>query len=228
MDFIHIIMLTLQITQVITRSRNRKYGIQSSDETIENLLYFKDCQKKPKEQPTTHIPMTLRVPSYLPPPTPPPQPECPFPKMCCALSCGNECGGGRQSSFMSRQMEPLQNMQLPDMPPIEPVNQMRPPLLPVQPQIRKRKKMKIQMDKMQPPIGSRRSFGFTKEKIKSVISQDDDIRKILKDLVRVTMQKVDLMDMVNGPQNVPEQTPVTSAEYNLPTTPESMYDDYDE
>ena len=44
---------------------------------------------------------------------------------------------------------------------------------------------------------SRRGGGFTKDKIKSLISQDNDIRKILKDLVRVTMQKVDLLDLIN-------------------------------
>lgn len=32
-----------------------------------------------------------------------------------------------------------------------------------------------------------------------MISQDEDIKKILKDLVRVTMQKVDLMQMMEQP-----------------------------
>lgn len=54
---------------------------------------------------------------------------------------------------------------------------------------------------MLPPIGGRRSFGLTKEKIKGLISHDDDIRKILRDLVRVTMQKVEVLDMIHNNKN---------------------------
>lgn len=42
------------------------------------------------------------------------------------------------------------------------------------------------------PIGGRRGLTFTRDNIKSLISKDEDIKKILKDLVRVTMNKVDL------------------------------------
>lgn len=49
---------------------------------------------------------------------------------------------------------------------------------------------------MMPPIGGRRDLGFTREDIKNLISQDSDIKSILKDLVRVTMKKVDLVEQV--------------------------------
>lgn len=42
------------------------------------------------------------------------------------------------------------------------------------------------------PIGSRRGLTFTRDNIKSLINKDEDIKKILKDLVRVTLNKVDL------------------------------------
>lgn len=96
-------------------------------------------------------------------------------------------------------MSPMQNLH-----PIQAMSRQ-----PVQPQILQRGRMKkpiknVQMPpnmfdkaKMLPIIG-RRDFGFTKDKIKSLISQDDDIRKILKDLVRVTMQKVDLLQLINN------------------------------
>lgn len=45
---------------------------------------------------------------------------------------------------------------------------------------------------MMPPIGSRRGLTLTRDNIKSLINKDEDIKKILKDLVRVTMTKVDL------------------------------------
>lgn len=47
-------------------------------------------------------------------------------------------------------------------------------------------------DMMMPPIDGRRALSFTRDSIKSLISKDEDIKKILKDLVRVTMSKVDL------------------------------------
>lgn len=92
----------------------------------------------------------------------------------------------------------------------------------VQPPIvqRRKKKIKFQPNKLQIPLGgTRRDFsaGFTKEKIKSLISQDDDIRKILKDLVRVTMQKVDLLDMIStgSPDGVASTTEPSSIPENF-------------
>ncbi|CAB3235333.1 unnamed protein product [Arctia plantaginis] len=194
MNILQIMMLTLCITNAVTKSRSKKHhGSSSEEDTIENLLYFKDCQKKPKEEVTTRSPMPLRYSQPAPPPPPPPQPQCPFPKMCCALTCGNECGGNKEPSFMSRQMEPIQRQHYQPFQPIQP----RGPTMPDQP-TRKRKRIKFPAANMQMPINSRRGLGLTKEKIKSLINQDGDIRKILKDLVRVTMQKVDLIELQKG------------------------------
>lgn len=167
----------------------KKYA-SSSDESIENLLYFKDCRKNNKN-----------VGSSTPPPferlVAPPKPrgmDCPFPKMCCSLTCdgGNECNGqtspffGQQGSMGAEQVYP----------PIGPLS------APLQPQVQlkskaRKKKLKQPMRIQIPPMPSaRRNYAFTKDKIKNLINQDDDIRKILKDLVRVTMQKVDLVDKI--------------------------------
>lgn len=61
-----------------------------------------------------------------------------------------------------------------------------------------------------PPLGSRRDFGFTRENIKNLISQDEEIKKILKDLVRVTMHKVDLVEAVKSRQNAMVATEATT------------------
>ncbi|XP_059054644.1 uncharacterized protein LOC131848723 [Achroia grisella] len=182
MELRAILLIALHLRAVLSK----KY-ISSSDESIENLIYYKDCNHKHATVPPPIARAEVRPP--------PPQPECPFPKMCCTMSCGNECGNNQQP-FMSRQMEPLQDL----MPPKQASS--RQPHSPAQPQVqRPRKKKGKQQLKMQPPIGGRREFGFTKERIKSLIAQDDDIRKILKDLVRVTMQKVDLLEMINARRN---------------------------
>lgn len=167
----------------------KKHLISSSEESIENLIYFKDCQHKAKEEETQPQPLLARdfEPAHR-------EPECRFPRMCCALTCDNECNN--QQNFASRQakieQQPIRNPHLP-----------HPQQPPVQPQIQKERKKKPKsqpksQSMIQPPIGGRRDFGFTKEKIKSLISNDEDIRKILKDLVRVTMQKVDLQDMLTA------------------------------
>ncbi|CAG9787396.1 unnamed protein product [Diatraea saccharalis] len=199
-------ILMIIISMQITKTLQRKY-VSSSDESIENLLYYKDCQHKPKST----EPPVLRNENVQPPEAPR-QPDCPFPKMCCSMSCGNDCGSSQ--SYLSRQMEPLQNFG-----PMQPVQlpQRTPPHSPVQPQIMQRSRKK----KIRPPTNSlmgmgmgvdgRRDAGFTKERIKNLISQDGDIRKILKDLVRVTMQKVDLLEMMNTRRNNDQKSAEASA-----------------
>ncbi|XP_028174319.1 uncharacterized protein LOC114362932 [Ostrinia furnacalis] len=181
-----LLLVAVNLHTVLVSSRKHD---SDSDESIENLLYYKDCNHKPKESsPAPNLRSEIQ-------PTPVRKPDpCPFPKMCCSMSCGDDCGS--QQSYLSRQMEPLQqNLQ-----PIQPIS--RQSSLPAQPQIMRGRKKKIKptMEEMglQLPFGARKSLGFTKEKIKSLISQDADIRKILKDLVRVTMQKVDLLEMVKA------------------------------
>ncbi|KAM3967104.1 uncharacterized protein ACR2FA_011953 [Aphomia sociella] len=186
MELTEIFLIILYIRTALPK----KHILSSSEESIENLIYYKDCNHKRSTTP-------LIARAEVPPPTPP-KPDCPFPKMCCTMSCGNECVSNQQS-FLSRQMEPLQNlMPMPAIPPAP-----RQPHPAVQPQIqqRGRKKKLKQQSKLQPPTGGRRDFGFTKERIKSLIAQDADIRNILKDLVRVTMQKVDLLEMINARRN---------------------------
>lgn len=175
----------------MTQILSRRHHHSNSDESFENLLYYKDCKHKHGE--VTDLPK-IKL-SEMQPPTPR-TPDCPFPKMCCSMSCGNECVNN-QMPFTSRQMQPLQDMQQSMQPPQPRQMQLSPPIL-------RRKKLQqpgslmspMALSDLQMPINSRRDFGFTKEKIKSLISQDNDIRKILKDLVRVTMQKVEVMDMV--------------------------------
>ncbi|KAH9645047.1 hypothetical protein HF086_005592 [Spodoptera exigua] len=230
MDFLQIFILTIYMTQVArSKSRSKKYKSSSSDEdSIENLLYYKDCQRQGKTE-ATPKPMPLRYEA--PPPTPPPpprQPDCPFPKMCCAMTCANECSVGGPNptpAFVNRQMEPFNNIQ--PIQPLQPIPQQpHQPGMGIQQQMiqRRKKKVKFQPNKIQMPQQTRRDLsGFTKEKIKGLIAQDNDIRKILKDLVRVTMQKVDLLDMLNSNKRDDEE--VTEI-----TSPTSLFDleEYDE
>ncbi|CAH1635551.1 unnamed protein product [Spodoptera littoralis] len=224
------------MTHVVkSKSRSKKYKSSSSDEdSIENLLYYKDCQRQGKTE-TTPKPEQLqyepRPPTPPPPPPPPRQSDCPFPKMCCALTCGNECGGNNPSPGYMRQTEHINHMQPMPMPmqPLPPMGQLpHQPGMGMQQQMiqRRKKKVKLPPNKIPIPPQTRRDFsaGFTKEKIKGLIAQDNDIRKILKDLVRVTMQKVDLLDMINS-NNKRDDEDVT--EITSPT-PEFNLDEYDE
>ncbi|KAL4714655.1 hypothetical protein ACJJTC_012572 [Scirpophaga incertulas] len=177
------IILSMQVMRVLPRRH------VSSSESIENLLYYKDCQHNTK---TTPKPLKL-LKEVKPTSNVPRQPDCPFPKMCCSMSCGNDCGSPH--SYLSRQMESLS---------IEPFQAMQPPkqhMLKQPPIMKQNRNKKLIQLPNHPPNGSRRQSGFTKDKIKSLISQDDDIRKILKDLVKVTMQKVDLVQMIDSQRN---------------------------
>lgn len=177
--------MSLHILKVFAK----KSHDSSSDESIENLLYYKDCQRDKKEKPSTPLYERLEVPPRRT------AMDCPFPKMCCSLTCGgNECG--TSSPFFGPQIETMDRMKL-NHPPIMPLSGPTQPLQQSMPRGRKKKVKQPMSLQMQPPIGSRRSYGFTKDRIKSLINEDDDIRKILKDLVRVTMQKADLVDMIN-------------------------------
>ncbi|XP_045515361.1 uncharacterized protein LOC123708611 [Pieris brassicae] len=161
MQFIFVTILALHFTLVVCK---RKYKDSSSEESIENVLYYQDCKHKHDQPP----PLQMRA--VEPPTTKKPQ-EC---KMCCSMCCGEEC---QQSSTC--------NQQKPQFTPVKKIQ----PARPIRPRIQN-----------QNPFFARREFGLTKENIKSLISQDTDIRKILKDLVRVTMQKVDLMQLLKAKQ----------------------------
>ncbi|CAK1579097.1 unnamed protein product [Parnassius mnemosyne] len=178
------IIFTLQIANVIT-----KRHVSSSEESIENLIYYKDCNHKHKQDAKPAI-----QPLSKPQPPPPPQ-EC---KMFCSMCCGDECVHNQYPSMMNRQSLTMpQNIMSKPQPLQQPVPQ--PPLH----QKGKKKKLRT-IPELQPPIGGRRNVEFTRQHIKSLISQDQDIRKILKDLVRVTMQKVDLLEMINSRRSVNE------------------------
>ncbi|XP_073952654.1 uncharacterized protein [Choristoneura fumiferana] len=175
MDFLFVVALALQIAAIASK----KYDSSSDESSIENILYYKDCSHKAKQAPIEQLRAVVSPPK--------PQTEC-VPKMCCSMSCANNCGqdanqGGNQF---------LQSQSMPMMQPFQP-----PPRQPLPLNQRPKK------NKQQKPIGGRRSMGmgFTREHIKTLISQDEDIKKILKDLVRVTMQKVDLIDMINARRN---------------------------
>ncbi|CAK1543844.1 unnamed protein product [Leptosia nina] len=126
-------------------------------------------------------PPPTQLRAYAPPSTSKPQ-EC---KMCCSMCCGEEC----QQSSSCNQPRP-QIRQFNQIKKIEPARPIRP--------------------RMTNPFFGRRDFGLTKDNIKSLISQDMDIRKILKDLVRVTMQKVDLMQLLNGKRTTQSPAPKDS------------------
>ncbi|XP_047532113.1 uncharacterized protein LOC125067497 [Vanessa atalanta] len=169
MRYLEMVTIIMHLTSI---SPKRYKHISS--ESIENILYYKDCNHKQK--PT--VSPVLR--------TPPQQQEC---KMCCTMCCGDQCVDSQKLS-LGRQMQGQNNIQfepkLPQ-PNIKPLKTKQNKMKPILPQI--------------PPVPGRRGFGFTKENVKALISKDEDIRKILKDLVRVTMQKVDLMNLLNGKQN---------------------------
>ncbi|KAJ8718867.1 hypothetical protein PYW07_016423 [Mythimna separata] len=214
MDFLVILVLALYITHALTKSRSRKHKASSEEGSIENLLYYKDCQRNGKPEPMTKMPLMLEVlPTTTP--APPRQPDCPFPKMCCALTCGNECGGSPPASHMQANSPMLGP---PYMSPANAASIRRGRINGVHPPNMKRKRNRPPL----PLLPTRRDFsGFTKEKIKGLISKDDDIRKILKDLVRVTMQKVDLQDMINANQNG-----YGDVNTDLPMTYTTVEDDY--
>ncbi|CAH2234441.1 uncharacterized protein LOC120626951 [Pararge aegeria] len=175
MKLLEMILITIHLTGISCKKKHKEI----SSESIENILYYKDCNHK---QNPTPIPL-LGSP-------PPKQQEC---KMCCTMCCGDQCVDSHQVK-LGRQAGMAQ---------LEPKG-----IMPIQPDIKppreRRKKQKFPAP-IQPPLPGRRGLGpiaFTRENIKSLISQDEDIRKILKDLVRVTMQKVDLMQLLNNKQNV--------------------------
>ena len=135
-----------------------------SSESVENILYYKDCNHK---KPTIR-PLRQQVQR-------PQQQQC---KMFCTMCCGDQCvntpqmGAGEQTQVVESRILPISpNMQ-------KQIRKIRP--------------------KLQPPIPERRGMSFTRDNIKSLIAKDEDIRKILKDLVRVTMQKVDLMELMKN------------------------------
>lgn len=140
-----------------------------SSESIENILYYKDCNHKQRPSPTPVQPLRSS----------PPQ-QC---KMICTMCCGDQCVDSQQIA-PARQAQVLE----PKVPPHLKPNMQK-----------ERQKIK---PKFSPIIPQRRGLTFTRENIKSLISKDEDIRKILKDLVRVTMQKVDLMQLIKRKQNV--------------------------
>ncbi|XP_047505262.1 uncharacterized protein LOC125049839 [Pieris napi] len=166
MQFLFVTILALHLTLVVCK---RKYKDSSSEESIENVLYYQDCKHK-RDQPAA-----VQMRAVEPPTTKKPQ-EC---KMCCSMCCGEEC---QQSSTCNQQKPQMRQPQFTPVKKIEPARATRP---------------RVQN---QNPFFARREFGLTKENIKSLISQDTDIRKILKDLVRVTMQKVDLMQLLKAKQ----------------------------
>ncbi|CAG4933904.1 unnamed protein product [Parnassius apollo] len=184
MELLETIIFTLQISNVITKKH-----VSSSEESIENLIYYKDCNHKRKQDAPPVKELLTRTN-----PPPPPQ-EC---KMYCSMCCGGECVHDRYPSIMSRQSPTMLENSMPKPQPFQqPV--LQPPLN------QKGKKKQTQLvSGLQPPIGGRRNVEFTRQHIKSLISQDQDIRKILKDLVRVTMQKVDLLEMINSRRSVNE------------------------
>lgn len=126
--------------------------------------------------------------------TPKPQ-EC---KMQCKMCCGEQCVDSQNLSF-GRQMQEVNRIE----PKIPQPN--------IQPQNERRKKAKPQMPPIQ-PIPQRRGLALTRENVKSLISKDEDIKKILRDLVRVAMQKVDLMQLINAKQNAVTSDPERSAD----------------
>ncbi|KAI5634230.1 hypothetical protein NE865_13031 [Phthorimaea operculella] len=201
MELIELIIITLQIASTFSKKRHRQHDSEP-DESIENLLYFKDCKHKNE---ATVVPVMLSV-TEPPPPPPRRDPVCPCPRMCCSMCC--DCTGpepmiGRQLSPLQMSMQSLQQPQSPS----QMMSHMQQPQMP--PMVRPNKRKPNMMGRpnaqipLLPPIGSRRELGgFTRENIKNLISHDQDIKKILKDLVRVTMTKVDLVEAVNARRNM--------------------------
>ncbi|XP_060802204.1 uncharacterized protein LOC132902162 [Amyelois transitella] len=171
------IFLLLSIARNATPRRHRE---SSSGESIENLLYYQDC-KHTTAPPSSTVssPKIERLSDS--------RPSCPYPKMCCAMSCNN-------APCVSEQLNSYGNQMHPNLQPYPRMQKQR--QLYEQPQVLRTRKKKIRPSA--PMVNGRRDFGFTKDNIKSLISQDEDIRKILKDLVRVTMQKVDLQEMIKS------------------------------
>ncbi|CAH2085797.1 unnamed protein product [Euphydryas editha] len=163
--------MTILIVHLTSVSPKRYRHVSS--ESIENILYYKDCNHK---QTPTMAPV-LR--------SPPEQQEC---KMQCKMCCGDQCVDSQNLS-LGRQMQGQNH--------IEP--KMSQPN--IKPPTERRKKIRPQMPSM-PPIPQRRGLALTRENVKSLISKDEDIKKILRDLVRVAMQKVDLMQLLSAKQNV--------------------------
>ncbi|XP_045767341.1 uncharacterized protein LOC123868777 [Maniola jurtina] len=171
MEVLKLVIITVHLTGIFCKKKHK----DASSESIENILYYQDCNHKQKPTPP---PVLLKGP--------PPQPEC---KMCCTMCCGDQCVDSHQVN-LGRQAA---------MNHIEPKG-----IMPIQPDVMppgQRRKKPIMSLPLRPPLPGRRGMGpmaFTRENIKSLISQDEDIRKILKDLVRVTMQKVDLMQLMSS------------------------------
>ncbi|XP_063394601.1 sporozoite surface protein 2-like [Cydia fagiglandana] len=225
MKFLFAIATTLHFTSIASK----KLDI-SSEESIENILFYKDF--RPKKQELAPLP-----PERLVLPAQPKQPEC-IPRMCCSMSCTNSCGQNeigpdslqrsQPTNYMnpgnSNPFRPMNSMNsLNSINPMNPMNPMNSinsmnsmnsmnhfnsigprnpmPTMPPMPQQKPIPQfMKQPKKKKQPPVPlhTRRDSGNAREHIKSLISQDEDIKKILKDLVKVTMKKVDLLEMIKA------------------------------
>ncbi|XP_052739953.1 uncharacterized protein LOC112043573 [Bicyclus anynana] len=200
MRVVEVIIIIIHVTGSFSKKKNK----DRSSESIENILYYKDCNHK---QRAPLVPLVPLVPLAKSQP-PPAQQEC---KMCCTMCCGNQCVDSHQLyTSTKRNLRTTKSISfniitillgtLHQMPlGRQAGSPLQPDMLPPR---ERRKKQKFPFP-MQPLLPARRVTGypgFTRETIKSLISQDEDIRKILRDLVRVTMQKADLMQMMNGRQ----------------------------
>ncbi|CAG9136548.1 unnamed protein product [Plutella xylostella] len=76
-----------------------------------------------------------------------------------------------------------------------------------------------------PHHSGRRQFVDTKDNIRGLIAQDEDIKRILKELVRVTMQKVTLVEQLKEKQTSRRVMDVGGTETKDDTT-DDEYQDY--
>ncbi|XP_026330421.1 uncharacterized protein LOC113237918 [Hyposmocoma kahamanoa] len=105
MRIFELIMVILQISTTMARKKHQTRH-SSSEESIENLLYYKDCKHKPTA--TTIKPVLLQSTRTVP--------DCPCPRMCCSMCC--DCSMPLpQSSYPGRPTQPIQQQRSQQMAP---------------------------------------------------------------------------------------------------------------
>lgn len=151
-----------------------------SGDSLEHLFYYKDF--RPREETTTVTTTTTTAAAKLLMRAPL-NPR----KNCCCCCTSNSCNEGNINIPVERQLPEPSEM-----------GSMSESMSPIQPIQSDPERKKI-MTRMHQPLW-RRSGGvsFTKDHIKKLISHDEDIKKILRDLVRVTMQKINVLDMIKA------------------------------
>ncbi|KAG7309810.1 hypothetical protein JYU34_004312 [Plutella xylostella] len=215
-----VFLISLHITSTPCKHRHH---INLHDGSIENIFYYQDVKHNPENNypiPLKGTPWNMhdRVES------PTTKPAC-CPKLCCSSCCG-DCHSNNPvvmhqfppTFFNTNGNNPVEQINPLDMKP-----DAKPDWSPSHQKYYDELKNKT-LHGIQHHSG-RRQFVDTKDNIRGLIAQDEDIKRILKELVRVTMQKVTLVEQLKEKQTSRRVMDVGGTETKDDTT-DDEYQDY--